>query len=524
MGKQKNRVLLVILDGWGHSKDRRFNAILSANTPNWDKFLKQHPNSKLKCSGTEVGLPVNQMGNSEVGHMHMGAGRLIRQDLSRINKCISDNKLQSINCLVQAFDLLAKKGSTLHLLGLLSPGGVHSHIDHLESLIALAEEKNVRQVLIHGFLDGRDTAPKCAADSITRIETLCNRSKNVKIASIVGRYYAMDRNGNWDRTKLAHDLITQNKAIYKAPSALEGLLAGYARGETDEFIQATKITGGVINPNVEKEDIGLFTNFRADRARQLTASLANKNFVEFARDEACVFNNFITMTNYGDSFDLPLLFPQPDIQETLGQIISDHKLYQIRIAETEKYAHVTFFFNGGREQAFPREKRILIPSPDVATYDLKPEMSALEVTDAICKSLRDDSYDVIISNFANADMVGHTGVFDAAVRAVETLDNCLGTIAETAAKCNVQLLITADHGNVENMCHSKIGSSEEYSPHTAHTNNTVPLVYLGPLERRVVDGQLKDIAPTILELLGIDRPRSMTGNSLFRYRKQLEEV
>jgi len=524
MGKQKNRVLLLILDGWGHSKERRFKAISSANTPNWDKFLKEHPNSKLKCSGTEVGLPVNQMGNSEVGHMHMGAGRLIRQDLSRINKCISDNKLRSINCLVQAFDLLAKKGSTLHLLGLLSPGGVHSHIHHLESLIALAEEKNIRQILIHGFLDGRDTAPKCAAESISRIESLSNKSKNVKIASIIGRYYAMDRNANWDRTKLAHELITQNKSLYKAPSALEGLFAGYARGETDEFIQATKITDGLIKPNIEKNDIGLFTNFRADRARQLTASLTDKQFVEFDRDETSVFNHFITMTNYGDNFSLPLLFPQPNIQDTLGQIISDHKLYQTRIAETEKYAHVTFFFNGGREQAFPREKRILVPSPDVATYDLKPEMSALEVTDAICESLRDNSCDVIIGNFANADMVGHTGVFDAAVRAVETLDDCLGTIAEIASKFNVQLLITADHGNVENMCDSKNGSSEEYSPHTAHTNNTVPLVYLGSLDCWVVDGQLKDIAPSILELLGIDCPRSMTGKSLFRYRKTFEKI
>ena len=514
MKKQKKRVLLIILDGWGHTESKEYNAIYTASTPNWDKILEKNSHAKLKCSGREVGLPSAQMGNSEVGHMHLGSGRLILQDLSRINTCISRNDLGSIELLSKELDAVAKHRSTLHLIGLLSPGGVHSHIDHLEALIKLSTLRNINRILIHGFLDGRDTAPTSASESIERIESICRKNSQVEIASLVGRYYGMDRNKNWDRTKIAHDLIASRKSKFKSSSATDALKNAYSRGETDEFMQPT-----TINLKEKEYDItsdsALFYNFRADRARQITASLSRTDFNEFSRQERKVFKTFMTMTDYGEEFQLPTLFPQPKISETLGQIISDQHLKQIRIAETEKYAHVTFFFNGGREAAFPGEDRILIPSPDVSTYDLKPEMSAWEVTESVNQSLKSSKYDFLVVNFANADMVGHTGIFDASVKAVETLDSCLGRIVEIAKETNIDVLITADHGNIENMSDLKNASGDQYSPHTAHTSNEVPIIYLGEENRLIGDGELKDVAPTILDLMGIIKPDVMTGQSLF---------
>ena len=514
MKKPKKSVLLIILDGWGHTESKKYNAIYTANTPNWDKILDTNSHAKLKCSGCEVGLPSKQMGNSEVGHMHLGSGRLILQDLSRINSCISRHDLSSIELLSKELETVANHRSTLHLIGLLSPGGVHSHIDHLEALIKVSIKRNIDRILIHGFLDGRDTAPTSASESIERIESICRQNSQVEIASLVGRYYGMDRNKNWERTKIAHDLIASRKSKFRSSSAKDAIKNAYSRGETDEFMSATAIKLKQANYDITR-DSALFFNFRADRARQITASLSKTGFNEFSRQEAAVFKKFLTMTDYGEEFQLPILFPQPKILETLGQVISDQQLKQMRIAETEKYAHVTFFFNGGREAPFPGEERILIPSPDVSTYDLKPEMSASEVTESISQSLKSSKYDLIVANFANADMVGHTGIFDASVKAVETLDSCLGKIVETAKETNVEVLITADHGNIESMCDSKNAGKDQYSPHTAHTNNEVPIVYLGKANRLISNGELKDVAPTILDLLGIVKPDVMTGQSLF---------
>ena len=500
--------MLIVLDGWGHSDDPANNAIRAADTPVWDRLWSSCEHLLISCSGTDVGLPDQQMGNSEVGHMHIGAGRLVDQDYTRISKAVSAGTLGANAALRSAFERAARTEKSVHVLGLTSPGGVHSHEDHVAALIGLAVDAGVPQVLVHAFLDGRDTPPKSAAATLERLELACRDAGSARIASLVGRYYAMDRNRNWDRTSLAYVLLTAGEAPFSAQDAAGALASAYDRGESDEFVQPTVVSGADGSTHrIEDGDVIVFANFRADRARQITAALTASDFDAFERRAWPKLGCFVSMTDYGEQFDLPVAFPAVELTNTLGAVLAANGLRQLRIAETEKYAHVTFFLNGGEERSFTGEERILIPSPDVATYDLQPEMSAAEVTDAIVDALGRREFDVIICNYANADMVGHTGNFDATVRCIEALDTCLGRVVEAAERNGTEVLITADHGNAE-----KMRADDGRGIHTAHTNNLVPLVYVGrALERTADDGTLRDIAPTMLRLMGLDVPPEMTG-------------
>ena len=508
--------MLIVLDGWGYSESTAYNAIAAARTPVWDALWAEAPHSLIRCSGTDVGLPDEQMGNSEVGHMHLGAGRLIDQDLTRIGKAIHNGEFMRNATLLEACREAAGNGRTVHILGLASPGGVHSHEDHLHALIDLARGAGAPRVLVHAFLDGRDTPPKSAGATLSRLATHCAASGRARVASIVGRYFAMDRNQRWERVALAYDLITQGAAPFAAGDVDGALAAAYARGETDEFVQATIIldTDGTRHAVVDG-DVVIFANFRADRARELTTAFTSPSFSHFPRAAVPALGAFVTMTDYGAQFDLPVAYPATEMSNTFGAVLAGHGLKQLRIAETEKYAHVTFFFNGGEERVFEGEDRILIPSPDVPTYDLKPEMSAAELTDRLVEAVKSRRYDAIVCNYANADMVGHTGDFAAAVRAIEALDSCLGRVLDAARTAGVDVLITADHGNAEQM-RGEPGGAEADNPHTAHTSNLVPLVYVGREARFVKQGSLVDIAPTLLALMGLEIPREMTGTPLLR--------
>ncbi len=514
MQLNKKKVILIILDGWGHREEKQHNAILCANTPNWDKFNATYPINYLKCSGSDVGLPPEQMGNSEVGHMHIGAGRLVEQDLTKINKVIARNQLAQNEVLASYFTQLKYTKATLHLIGLCSDGGVHSHISHLQALIDSAIANGVQNILIHAILDGRDTKQKSANDELPKLEEFLATRPAAKIATIQGRYYAMDRNEKWDRIKRAYELIACSDTKLWYENAMSALKEAYKRNETDEFVTPSAIINKNFKRGVQPDDIGLFFNFRADRARQLTESLSDEEFNKFERKEKHIFKKFITMTKYADYLKIPVIFPSYKIKNTLGEVISSHKKQQVRIAETEKYAHVTFFLNGGREKPFPGEERILIPSPNVATYDISPEMSAETVTLKICDLLQNQKHEAIISNFANADMVGHTGDFEAAIKAIEVLDHCLGKIHDVALENHYDILITADHGNAELMSTNKQNDSSKLQPHTAHTNNLVPIVYIGSKNITLNAGDLKDIAPTMLSLLGLEIPSEMAGKSL----------
>ena len=517
MQLNKKKVILIILDGWGHRENKQHNAILSAKTPNWDMFNSNYPTNYLKCSGIDVGLPPEQMGNSEVGHMHIGAGRLIEQDLTKINRAISNNQLDQIETLSNCFAQLKITNATLHLIGLCSNGGVHSHISHLEALIDLAIKNGVKNILIHAILDGRDTQQKSAIEELPRLEEFLATRSPAKIATIQGRYYAMDRNENWDRIKRAYDLIACSDTKLWYDNAISALSEAYKRNETDEFVAPSAIIDNEIaNRKIQDNDVGLFFNFRADRARQLSECLTSKRFKKFTRENKQIFKNFITMTKYADYLDNPVVFPNRKIENTLGEVISNHKRKQVRIAETEKYAHVTFFLNGGREKPFPGEERVLIPSPNVATYDMAPEMSAGAVTLKICDLLKNNKHEAIIANFANADMVGHTGDLGATIKAIEFLDHCLGKIHDVARDNQYDILITADHGNAELMYVNKQNDSEMLQPHTAHTNNLVPIIYIGSKNFSLNAGDLKDIAPTMLSLMGLEIPKDMAGKSLIR--------
>ena len=513
MAAVKHPVLLVVLDGWGHTENTHFNAIDAARTPVWDALMAGEPHTLIRCSGASVGLPGGQMGNSEVGHMHIGAGRLIDQDYTRIGKAVADDGLRSNVVLRDACNLAASSGNTVHVLGLLSPGGVHSHEDHIIALIDLAISNGASRVLVHAFLDGRDTPPQSAAASLDKLAAHCAGHEAADIASITGRYYAMDRNGSWDRTATAYRLIVDGEGEFTAETAIAGLEAAYARGETDEFVKTTSLPAG--KSGVAEGDVMLFANFRADRARQLTAALTATDFNAFERKRHPRLAAFVTMTDYGAQFDLPIAFPAFDLPNTFGEAVAKRGLRQLRIAETEKYAHVTFFFNGGEECEFEGEDRVLVPSPDVATYDLKPEMSAVEVTDRLVDAIAAADYDAIVCNYANADMVGHTGNFEATVKCIETLDACLGRVVDAARKAGVEVLITADHGNAEKM---RAHDADGGSPHTAHTSNLVPLVYIGRDAELATDGSLVDLAPTLLELMGLPIPGEMTGRPLVSFR------
>jgi len=511
-------LVLVVLDGWGYSESTQYNAIDAALKPVWDRLWKTRPHTLISASGVDVGLPDRQMGNSEVGHMHLGAGRVIDQDFTHISNTIRDGDFFDNAVLKEAFAQAARTGRAVHVLGLLSPGGVHSHEDHILAIMELASRCQVRNVYVHAFLDGRDTPPKSAAESIQAVMLKFNElGRNGRVASIIGRYFAMDRNRHWQRTQEAWDLIVDGYGKHESSDPLIALDAAYGRGETDEFVRATVIVPRGGRPvRVEDGDTVVFANFRADRARQLTEAFVEPRFGHFVRPRLPALAAFVTMTRYSDDFRVPIVFPPEHIGNTLGEYAAGLGLTQLRIAETEKYAHVTFFFNGGEERAFPGEDRILVPSPHVATYDLKPEMSAVEVTDRLVEAIRSRKYGVIISNFANADMVGHTGRFEAAVKAVETLDACLGRIEAAAAEAGMELLITADHGNAEIM---REVSTKHFigQPHTAHTSNRVPLIYIGRPAAMKDGGSLADVAPTMLRIMGLPQPREMTGRPLLKF-------
>ena len=508
--KKSPTTLLAVLDGWGLSDSIEHNAIHSARTPHWDRLWQVPGTTSLDASGNRVGLPDGQMGNSEVGHMNLGAGRVVYQDLTRIDQAVANGEFATNGALNAAITAAVGSGRVLHVMGLLSPGGVHSHEDHFEAFVAHALDHGAR-VRLHAFLDGRDVPPRSALASLERFETRFPGT----IASITGRYYAMDRDNRWERTERAYNLLAQGATPYRFDSPAAGLQAAYARGENDEFVQPTAICAPTDSPvTIDGGDVGLFMNFRADRARQLARALTADDFDGFERRVRTELAAFVTLTRYADDLDAVPAFNADRLTDTFGACMEAAGKTQLRIAETEKYAHVTYFFSGGRERPFRGEERILIPSPKVATYDLAPEMSALEVTDRLVEAIGSGRYDAIVCNYANGDMVGHTGIFDAAVRAVETIDHCLGRLCEVLSRTGSQCLITADHGNVESLL-----DADAQQPHTAHTSSPVPLVYNGPQDVRLdAGGSLADVAPTMLALMGIVQPRAMTGRSLLASR------
>ena len=491
--------LLVVLDGWGHAEPADDNAIHVAGTPHWDGLWGGRAHTLISGSGRDVGLPHGQMGNSEVGHMNLGAGRVVHQDLSRIDLAIEDGSFANNPVLTEAID--HARSGRLHVFGLVSPGGVHSHEDQIAALIEVAEQAGVL-VRLHAFLDGRDTPPRSAAASLERFGD--------RVASICGRYYAMDRDARWDRVKAAFDMLTRGKAPYRAGDATVALAAAYERGESDEFVQPTVVGESASEAAVRDGDVAVFMNFRADRARQLTRAFVEDDFDAFPRVRRPRLKDFVTLTRYADDIPAPCAFEPEIVRNSFGEHLSGLGMRQLRIAETEKYAHVTFFFSGGRERPFPGEDRVLVPSPQVATYDRQPQMSAPEVTDRLVTAIESGIYDAIVCNYANADMVGHTGHFDAAVQAVEAVDGCLGRIVAAVEATGGHCLITADHGNVERMRDATTGQA-----HTAHTSELVPLVYVGPDDVRLdAGGTLSDVAPTLLQLMGLAPPAEMRGRSL----------
>ncbi|MBU7031665.1 MAG: 2,3-bisphosphoglycerate-independent phosphoglycerate mutase [Theionarchaea archaeon] len=496
-------ILLIILDGWGISDEVEGNAILQAQTPIYDQMLCQYPNTTLGASGEDVGLPDNQMGNSEVGHLNLGAGRIVYQDFTRINKAIRDKTFFKKENLVEAAERVKDTDSTLHLIGLVSDGGVHSHISHLFALLDLAHAHGVNPV-VHAFLDGRDVLPTSAPLFISRVTDYMKEKKCGTFGTLMGRYYAMDRDNRWKRTQRAYEALTGKKETsFLADSIDLALEKSYARGETDEFVQPT-----IIGKTITDGDSIIFFNFRPDRARQLTRAFVDDPFSHFERRKLDVY--FVCMTEYEEDIPAPVVFPPLSLKNTLGEILSRNGLKQLRIAETEKYYHVTYFFNGGDETAFEGEDRILIPSPQVATYDEKPEMSAYEITEALIKEIKGSRYDVIILNFANADMVGHTGVLEAGIKAIEAVDDCLGRILEVASSHpDAVVIITADHGNAEKMI-----ETSTHKIFTAHTPNRVPFIITKSCNLR--PGILADVAPTILDLLDIKKPVEMEGESLIK--------
>ena len=503
----KKLTMLMILDGYGINDNEKGNAIAIANTPVMDKLMKQNPNTIIKTSGLDVGLPEGQMGNSEVGHTNIGAGRIVYQELTRITKTIEDGDFFSIPELVQAIDNCKKNKTKLHVMGLLSDGGVHSHIRHLYAILELAKRKDFEDVYVHCFLDGRDTPPASAENYIAQLEKKMAEKGVGKIASITGRFYAMDRDKRWERLQKAYDALV-NGIGEKAGTAQMAIEDSYQKEIFDEFVLPTLICNGE-EPiaTIEPKDSVIFFNFRPDRAREITRALVDENFDAFETKKLNLF--YVCFTNYDDTIpNVHIAFKKDELKNTFGEVVSKNNLTQLRIAETEKYAHVTFFFNGGEEKQYKGEERILIPSPKVETYDMKPEMSAYEVTDKVVEAIKEQKYDTIILNYANSDMVGHTGNLDAAVKAVEAVDECVGRVVEAVEEVGGVLLITADHGNSEQMIDYKTGE-----PHTAHTTNPVPLVLVG-MDAKLKTGRLADLAPTMLDIMGIEKPEEMTGESL----------
>ncbi|CDZ76771.1 2,3-bisphosphoglycerate-independent phosphoglycerate mutase [Legionella massiliensis] len=509
-------LVLMILDGWGYSSNQEYNAIKAAKTPQWDEWWLSRPHILLDASGHQVGLPDEQMGNSEVGHMHIGAGRVINQDFTCINKAIANGEFAKNPVFISLINELKESGKTLHVMGLLSPGGVHSHENHLFAFLAFCAEHHFNQVSLHLFLDGRDTPPQSALESIEKLNQQLKQYPVATIRSICGRYFAMDRDKRWERISPVYHLLADAKSNYHFDMAEEAIASFYAEKKSDEFIPPTLIGEAKA---IEDEDAVFFFNFRADRARQLTQTFINDAFSGFIRSKQPTLSHFVSMTRYAKSLNTECVFPPLTLRNTLGEVISANGMTQLRIAETEKYAHVTFFFNGGSEQVFPNEDRILIPSPAVATYDLLPEMSAPELTRALVDAIHSKAYDLIICNYANADMVGHSGDFKATVKAIECLDRCMRDVGQALAEEGGVLLITADHGNAEAMYDE--GTQQA---HTAHTCEPVPLVYIGNNDWhfKANKGSLIDVAPTILALLDIEQPAEMTGNVLLTETHDLE--
>lgn len=511
MNTVKSPLVLLILDGFGYSDNTKYNAISSAVAPTWQKLWDNNPKTLIHTSGLAVGLPEGQMGNSEVGHMTLGAGRVVYQNFTRINKAIAEGNFFTNPVYCDAIDTAVANDKAIHIMGLLSPGGVHSHEDHINAMLEMAAQRGASKIYIHASLDGRDCPPRSAMPSLLKTQALCDKLGVGKIVSIIGRFYSMDRDNRWDRVEKAYRLMTEGQAMYQATDVSSALDAAYARDENDEFVQATSIVGdGQQAVAIEDGDAVISMNFRPDRAREISHALVDETFSGFDRSTVPALSSFVMTTEYEANLDVPCAFPPETLVNSLGEYLAKHKKQQLRIAETEKYAHVTFFFSGGRESLYAGEERILIPSPEVSTYDQQPEMSAPQVTEKLVEAIGSGQFDTIICNFANCDQVGHTGDFNASVKAVEAVDGCLSQIVEAITAVDGELLITADHGNVEEMF-----DESSNQPHTQHTTLPVPLVYSGPrhinLDR---DGSLADIAPTMLALMALPQPAEMTGRSL----------
>ena len=500
-------IALIILDGWGYREDTDNNAIANADTPNMDRLWQTDCTGLISGSGMDVGLPEGQMGNSEVGHLNLGAGRVVYQEYTRINKAIKDGEFARNEVLNEALDQVKSNDSALHVFGLLSPGGVHSHEDQIFAMLTNAAEAGIEKLYFHAFLDGRDTPPRSAMASIEKTEALFAELGKGALTSITGRYYAMDRDNRWDRVERAYSMLTEGTSDHYYTQATEALSAAYDRDENDEFVSPTRI--GDFTP-IADNDAVIFMNFRADRAREITRAFVETDFSGFERSVWPQLSSYVMLTNYADDIDAPVAYPPLKLNDVLGQVMAERGKRQLRIAETEKYAHVTFFFNGGVETPYANEDRELIPSPDVATYDLQPEMNAPLLTDKLCAAIESGVYDLIVCNFANPDMVGHTGNYAAAVEAITALDVCIGRIIDSLDKVGGECIITADHGNAEQMVDHSTGQA-----HTAHTTDPVPLIYHGrAATMKYADGVLSDIAPTLLYLMGESIPEAMTGRVL----------
>ncbi|WP_177730055.1 2,3-bisphosphoglycerate-independent phosphoglycerate mutase [Flavobacterium inviolabile] len=505
----KKKVILMILDGWGKSPDPKVSAIDNANTPFIDSLYTQYPNASLRTDGLNVGLPEGQMGNSEVGHMNLGAGRIIYQDLAKINLAVQNKTLNNEKVLRDAFEYARNNNKKVHFLGLLSDGGVHSHTSHLKGLLDAAQDFGLKDVFVHAFTDGRDVDPKSGVHYIEDLENYLHKS-SARLASVVGRYYAMDRDKRWERIKLAYDLIVNGKGV-PTQNPVSSVLASYHNNITDEFIEPIVVVDNNQQPvaTIANGDVVIFFNFRTDRGRQLTEALSQKDLHEQNMHKLDLY--YVTMTNYDDTYqNVHVIYDKDNITETLGEVLEKNGKKQIRIAETEKYPHVTFFFSGGREAPFVGESRLLCPSPKVATYDLKPEMSAFDLKDALIPELKKGDVDFVCLNFANGDMVGHTGVMEAAIKACEAVDICVKEVIETALENNYTTIVIADHGNCETMI------NPDGTPNTAHTTNPVPIILVDKDLKYIDNGILGDLAPTILELMGIEKPAVMTQHSLLR--------
>jgi len=507
-------VILLILDGFGYREDITDNAIAQAYKPNWDRLWSTYPHALINASEGFVGLPSGQMGNSEVGHLNMGAGRVVFQDFERINNAIETGSFFENPALVEAVQTAKHADKAVHIFGLLSDGGVHSHQEHIYAMVEMAAKAGLSNIYVHAFLDGRDTPPISAKPYLQALEDKCASLGAGKIASICGRYYAMDRDKRWERVAPAYKLVTEGVGEFTATSALAGLEAAYARGENDEFVKATAIVKpGEAPVHMQDGDVIVFMNFRSDRARQLTSCFLEPGFNGFKRDYLPKLGGYYTLTMYDkNEVNAKAVFPPSDVTNTFGEYVSSLGLKQLRIAETEKYPHVTFFFNGGEEKVFDGEDRIMVPSPKVATYDLKPEMSAFELTDKLVEAIESRKYDAIICNYANCDMVGHSGILSAAIKAVEAIDICVGRVVEAMQRIGGEVIITADHGNVEMM--QDVANDQ---PHTQHTTNLVPMLYIGRPALVAGDGALSDLAPSLLKMMGVPQPPEMTGTPLLQF-------